>query len=138
MTRLCPLFGEGELGPHLTQSPGPRSTSIPSGILVHPAISPQATWAENWGALSLWGRGAGSLSNTTSPNAKFHLDPSSRLATVHQRHRQTGPVRQRSDRANRFANVAQRPFCILMKQEMMGVAVASVRTLCKLHLAPDR
>jgi len=27
-------------------------------------------------------------------HAKFHLDPSNRLATVHQRHRQTGEHRQ--------------------------------------------
>jgi len=33
-------------------------------------------------------------------HAKFHLDPSSRLATIHQRHRQTGQTDstgQRSD-----------------------------------------
>ena len=41
------------------------------------------------------GRGAGSSSNTMWPWAeaylhdKFHLDPSNRLATIHQRHRQT-------------------------------------------------
>jgi len=40
------------------------------------------------------------------PHAKFHVDPSNRLATVHQRHRQTGQDRQRYDsiRANRFTN----------------------------------
>jgi len=40
--------------------------------------------------------------------AKFHLDPSNRLATVHQRHRQTGQDRtdrQRSDSIGR--NVLQ-------------------------------
>jgi len=47
------------------------------------------------------GGGAGSLSNTMLPgsrptylHAKFYLDPSNRLATVHQRHRQTGRDRQ--------------------------------------------
>jgi len=30
-----------ELGPHLTQWPGPRPTSIPSGILIHLAVWPQ-------------------------------------------------------------------------------------------------
>ena len=35
--------------PSNTKSPGPRPTSIPSGILVHLAIWPQRTWAENWG-----------------------------------------------------------------------------------------
>jgi len=30
-------------------SPGPRPTSVPSGILIHPAVWPQKTCAENWG-----------------------------------------------------------------------------------------
>ena len=34
---LRPFWG-GELGPHLTQSLGPKPTSIPSDILVHAAI----------------------------------------------------------------------------------------------------
>jgi len=29
--------------------------------------------------------------------AKFHLDPSNRLATIHQRHRQTGQTGRRSN-----------------------------------------
>jgi len=32
-----------------TMSTGPKSTSVPSGILIHPAVWPQQTWAENWG-----------------------------------------------------------------------------------------
>ena len=32
-----------------TMSPGPRPTSVPSGILIHPAVWPQQTWAKNWG-----------------------------------------------------------------------------------------
>ena len=40
-------------------SPGPRPTSIPSGILIHPSVWPQWTWAENWGAVSHLGGGAG-------------------------------------------------------------------------------
>jgi len=31
----------GELGPHLTVSPGLRPTSVPSGILIHPTTWPQ-------------------------------------------------------------------------------------------------
>jgi len=27
----------------------PRPTSLPNGTLVHPAVLPQQTWAENWG-----------------------------------------------------------------------------------------
>jgi len=33
----------GELGPHLTMSPGPRHTLIPSGILIYPTVWPQYT-----------------------------------------------------------------------------------------------
>jgi len=88
-----PPFWGGELGLHLTQSPGSRPTSIPSGILIHPAIWPQQIWTENCGAVPLWGRGAGSPlqcgQGRDLPHAKFHLDPSNRLATIHQRHRQT-------------------------------------------------
>ena len=42
--------------------------------------------------------------------AKFHLDPSNRLATVHERHRQTGQDRQRSDSIGRtiLQTVAQK------------------------------
>jgi len=53
---LCPFPG-GAASLSNTMSSGPRPTSIPSGILVHPAIWPQQTWAENWGgggAVPLW------------------------------------------------------------------------------------
>jgi len=43
-----PLLGEAGSPPN-TKSTGPRPTSIPSGILLHPAVWPQRTWAENWG-----------------------------------------------------------------------------------------
>ena len=59
---LCPLFGgAGSLSN--TMLPGPRPTSLPSGMLVHPAIWPQQTWAKNWG-------GAGSPSNTMWPGPR--------------------------------------------------------------------
>jgi len=109
-------FGHNRHGPKIGgsdpfllggKSPGPRPTSIASGILIHPAVWAQETWAENWGGcapfpinlgphLTQRGQGRG--------HAKFHLDPSNRLATVHERYRQTG---QRSDsigQANRFTN----------------------------------
>ena len=35
------LFGEGAGSPSSTMSPGPRSTSIPSGILIPPTVWPQ-------------------------------------------------------------------------------------------------
>ena len=62
--------------PYSTMSLGPRPASLPSGILIHPAIWPQQIWAENWVALPLWGRGAGSLSNTMWPGPRPTCLPS--------------------------------------------------------------
>jgi len=70
------------VGPHLTQSPGPRPTSIPSGILIHRAVWPQRTWAENWGGCAPLGDGELTQCAKTYLHAKFHLDPSNRLANV--------------------------------------------------------
>ena len=61
---------------------GPRPTSVPSGILIHPAIWPQQIWAKNWGRLcpGLWGRRSWVLvyhkgrARTSMPN--FILYPS--------------------------------------------------------------
>ena len=53
------------------------STSLPSGILVHPTVWPQKTWDENWEAVSLW-EGAGSpyvVGAEAYLHAKFHFDP---------------------------------------------------------------
>jgi len=54
---------------------GPRPTSVPSGILIHPAIWPQQIWAKNWGLRPFWEGGAGSLPNTmwlgTRPTCNF-------------------------------------------------------------------
>ena len=36
---------------------GTRTTFVPSGILIHPAVWPQQTWAENWGLCPLFGEG---------------------------------------------------------------------------------
>jgi len=83
--------------------PGPRPTSVSSGILIHPAVRLQQTWAENWEAVPLWGRVnklGPHLHNVVGAeayiHAKFHLDPCNRLDTVHQRHRQdrtdNGPI----------------------------------------------
>jgi len=38
-----PFFGRGAGSPSNTKSPGPRPTSIPSGILNHPTVWPQYT-----------------------------------------------------------------------------------------------
>jgi len=90
-----PLFGEGRAGsPSNTKSPGPRLyVNIPGGILIHPAIWPQQIWAENWGLCPF---GEGELGPHLThvarawayPHAKFRLDLSNRLATVHQRYRE--------------------------------------------------
>jgi len=46
-----PILAEGGAGsPSSTMWRGPRPTSTPSAILIHPAVWPQYTWAENWGA----------------------------------------------------------------------------------------
>ena len=44
-----PLFGRAG-SPFKIMWPGQRPTSVPSGILIHPAIWPQHTWAKNWGS----------------------------------------------------------------------------------------
>jgi len=50
---MCPFLGES-WSPSNTMLPGPRHTFVPSRILIHPAVWPQKTWAENWG-VPLWG-----------------------------------------------------------------------------------
>ena len=54
----CAPFHMGKFGyPSYTIWPGLRPISVPSGILIHPAISPQETWAEkSGGAVSGNGR----------------------------------------------------------------------------------
>jgi len=47
------LFGEGELGPHLTLSLGPRPISLPSGILIHPPFGGNR-YGPKMGAVPLW------------------------------------------------------------------------------------
>jgi len=74
----CAPFLGGVGSPSNTQSPGPRSTSIPGGILVHSAVWRQRTWAENWGLCPFTGGGAGSPSNTMSPR----LRPTSLLSGI--------------------------------------------------------
>jgi len=82
-------FLEGSCDPINTMSTGPRYTSVPSGILIHPTIWPQQTWAKNWvgvGVPYFLGQ-AGSPSNTVTSaesylHTKWHLSPSSHLATT--------------------------------------------------------
>jgi len=114
-------FGRGAGSPGNTMRPGRRPTFVPCGILIHPALSPQQTWVEIWGLCPLLGEGSwvpirGSWvpiqHNAAGAEAylrtKWHLDasstlatidPSNRLATIHQRYRSTEDRihRQRSD-----------------------------------------
>jgi len=52
--KTVPLLG-GAATPSNTTSLGPRFTSVPSGILIHPAVWPQQTLAENWGLCTFRG-----------------------------------------------------------------------------------
>jgi len=63
---MVPFFLGVAGSPSNTKSTGPRPTSIPSGILVYPALCPQRTLAENWGLCPFSGGGAGSPSNRMS------------------------------------------------------------------------
>jgi len=36
-------------------------SSLPTGILIHPAVWPQQAWAENWGTVPLFGVEAGPI-----------------------------------------------------------------------------
>ena len=78
---LCLLSG-GARAPSNTMPAGPRPTSVPSGILIHPTILQQQTWVENLGGLCpfFWG---GLVPHLTQCGlGKWYLDPSSCLATI--------------------------------------------------------
>jgi len=85
----CVPYG-GEAGSACnTMWPGPRPTFIPSGILIHPAVCPQQTWAENWRRGSApwgeweWVRIKHKVARAEAYlRTKWHLDPSSSLATI--------------------------------------------------------
>jgi len=71
--KAVPLLG----GAEVTQCGlGRGYTFVPSGILMHPAVWPQQTWAENWEAVPLWGREARSPSNAMWPGARPICMPS--------------------------------------------------------------
>jgi len=82
-----PLF-RGAGSPSNTMSPELRPISVPSGILIHPAVRPQQIWVENCGAVPLLGDLGPHLTQCGLDwglpclRAKWHLDPSSRLATT--------------------------------------------------------
>ena len=69
--RGCAPSRGGAVTPSDTTSPGPRFTSIPRGILIHPAIWPQQTWAKtSVGAVTFFLGGAESLPNKKSPGQR--------------------------------------------------------------------
>ena len=80
-----PFWGGRAGSPSNTMSLGSRSTCIPSGILIHPGVWPQRTWAKNCGSPFVWGS-CPHLAHCGLDEAHLHakcrLDPSSRLATV--------------------------------------------------------
>ena len=61
----------GARSPSNTMWSGPRSTSVPSGVFIHPAVWPQETWAKNWvGVVPFFLGAAGSPSNTKTPGLR--------------------------------------------------------------------
>jgi len=64
--RTVTLFRRNLSPPSNTMSHGPRPASLPSGILIHPAVWPQQTWAK-MGVVPFGGTGAWSPSKTMCP-----------------------------------------------------------------------
>ena len=64
--RLATIYMGRKVRAAMPLWPGPRPTSVPSGILIHLAVWAQQTWAKKWGLLCplLRARGAGSTSHT--------------------------------------------------------------------------
>jgi len=98
----------GAGSPSNIKSPGPRPSSMPSGILIHTAIWPQQIWAENWGLCPFGGGGAGSSLNTMWPGPRPTCLPSFILIrpTVWPQYtnvtdRQTDRQTERQDRTDR-------------------------------------
>jgi len=124
-----PLLRGGAWSSCNTMRPGPRPTFVPSGILIHPAVWPQQTWAKiGGGALALfWGGGAGSPSNTMWPGPRSTCIPRFILTrptvwpqhtNVTDRTEQTGQIdRQRSNSIGRtvLQTVAQNALKQILK-----------------------
>ena len=127
-----PLFRWGFRTPSNTMSLWPRPTSLPSSILIHPAIWPQQIWAENWGdGLCLFEGGAGLPSNTMWPGPRPTCVPSCILATIQQRYthyRQTGQTVYTNVR---FANHYLSSF--LENFKLISVDFVSFRYLPQAH-----
>ena len=71
----CALWGRS--GSPSNNVHGSRSTSLPSGILIHPALLATTGVGENWGLCPFFERGGGgSPYNTTSRGLRFIPEPS--------------------------------------------------------------
>ena len=78
-----PLWGGGAGSPSNTVWPGPRPTSVPSFILIHPADMGRKKLGRGCCALFGWGSWVPYLTRCgLGLRTKWHLDPSSRLATI--------------------------------------------------------
>jgi len=105
----APFLGREAGFPSNTKSPGPKPTSVPSGILIQPAVWPQWTRAENWDYAPFGGAGLGCPSKVLWPGLRPTCMPSFTLigptvwpqyANVTNRtaqDRQTGQDRQQSE-----------------------------------------
>jgi len=83
----APFLVKGSGSLSNTMWPGPRATSMPSAILIHPAVWPQKSWVENWGAPPpFWGKLGPHLTQSRLGrgyvHTNWHLNPSSHLATA--------------------------------------------------------
>ena len=94
-------------------SPGPRSTSLPSGILIHSAVWLPQTWAENWGVLCPFSWWAGSPFKTMWPGPRPTSVPSFVLIhpTVWPQYTDVTDRTERTDRQDRSPIVQGEPFC---------------------------
>jgi len=87
----------GAGSPSNTMSPGPRSTFLRSGILIHPAVWPQQTWVEDWGL-----PGEGKLGPYLTQCGRGRSPPQCQVSSWSiQLFRHNTPTLQRDCRANR-------------------------------------
>jgi len=129
-----PFWGGGAGSLSNTKSPGLRPTSIPSSILIHPAIWPQQIWAENWGLcpfgggelgphLTQCGQGRGLPACQVSSSS---IQPFGHSTTTSQ----TGQTGQRTDNIGR--TVLQ-----TVAQKLVAVFTCWRILCCAIYSSPD-
>jgi len=122
------ILWRGAEYPSNTKSPGPRTTSIPSGILIHPAVWPQWVWAKNGGSCAPLGEGelgphlTQCVQAKAYQHAKFHLHPSNYLATIHQRYIQ---VRQAGRQDNGWSDSTGRTVLQTVTQKTLNLMLVA-------------